>query len=467
MTVQQEETAINPPTSTVIPRSEHAISRANISPNALKVLYRLKDAGHQACLVGGGVRDLLLGREPKDFDVATDAHPDEVRQLFRNCRLIGRRFRLAHVVFGREVIEVATFRGQHAPGEDDVAELTMTDEGRILRDNVYGTFEEDAWRRDFTVNALYYDIADFSVRDFVGGMDDLRAGLLRLIGDPTARYREDPVRMLRAVRFAAKLGFRIDDATAAPIPVLSDLLFDISSARLYEEVLKLFMAGEGLTGFGLLRHYGLFGKLFPDSEAALAEEVDGHPQILISRALENTDQRVADGRPVTPAFLFAALLWPPVLKRWRATAQELGDLAALQAAGNWIVNAQASHTAIPKRFSLPMREIWSLQPRFEQRSGRRPLRLVSHPRFRAAYDFLLLRGESGEVDLELCQWWTDFQEQPGEAREAMLAPEKKAKKRRRRRRNGAKSQTEGEGVDAGARASPASTDTGGTDGGDG
>lgn len=467
MTVQQEETAINPPTSTVIPRSEHAISRANISPNALKVLYRLRDAGHQACLVGGGVRDLLLGREPKDFDVATDARPEDVRALFRNCRLIGRRFRLAHVVFGREIIEVATFRGQHTPGEEDEAELAMTDAGRILRDNVYGTLEEDAWRRDFTVNALYYDIADFSVRDFVGGMDDLRAGVLRLIGDPEGRYREDPVRMLRAVRFAAKLGFRIDDATAASIPALADLLLDISSARLYEEVLKLFMAGEGLAGYELLRHYGLFGRLFPETETALAEEVDGHPQILISRALENTDKRVVEDKPVTPAFLFAALLWPPVLRRWRATAEDMGELAALQAAGNWIVNVQASHTAIPKRFSLPMREIWSLQPRFEQRSGRRPLRLASHPRFRAAYDFLLLRGEAGEVDAELCQWWTEFQERSGEAREVMMAaPEKKAKKRRRRRRSGAGRASgdgaPGEGVAQDA--SPASTDAGG-DGG--
>ena len=434
----QEEFTINPATSTVIPRSEHAISRANISPNALKVLYRLKEAGHQACLVGGGVRDLLLGREPKDFDVATDAHPEQIRALFRNCRLIGRRFRLAHVVFGREVIEVATFRGQSAPddagenGENgDDADHAMTDEGRILRDNVYGSQEEDAWRRDFTVNALYYDIEDFSVRDFVGGMADLNAGLLRLIGDPEARYREDPVRMLRAVRFAAKLGFQIEPATAAPLTQLADLLLDISPSRIYEEVLKLFMGGAALSTFELLRHHNLFGPLFPHTDAALAEEVDGHPNILVSRALGNTDTRIAEDKPVTPAFLFAALLWAPVRKRWLAAAD---DPYALQDAGAWIVTEQSGHTSIPRRFSMPMREIWQLQPRFEQTGGRRPLKLVSHPRFRAAYDFLLLRGEAGEVDQKLCDWWTAFQDESPEARELMVTPDKKPRKRRRRKR---------------------------------
>ena len=437
--LNQEGSAVDVPEPTIVPRAEHNITRANISPNALKVLYRLKDAGHQACLVGGGVRDLLLGREPKDFDIATDAHPDQVRQLFRNCRLIGRRFRLAHVVYGREVIEVATFRGQQALDEDDDTEDARTsDAGRILRDNVYGTIEVDAWRRDFSVNALYYDIADFSVRDYVGGMEDLKAGVLRIVGDPEARYREDPVRMLRAVRFAAKLGFRLDPATAEPIPRLAPLLLDVSSARIYEEVLKLFMGGEAVATYELLRQYGLFGPLFPETEAALAQEVDGHPQILISRALENTDRRIDEDKTVSPAFLFAALLWPPVLQRWRATAAEMGDLAALQSAGGWIVGTQAGHTAIPKRFSIPMREIWSLQPRFEQRSGRRPLRLVTHPRFRAAYDFLLLRGEAGEADHQLCDWWRSFESASAEGRDRLLnaltgTPGPRKKRRRRRR----------------------------------
>ena len=445
----QEDKPIASPPPTLIPRSEHGITRANISPNALKVLYRLKDAGYQACLVGGGVRDLLLGREPKDFDVATDAHPEEIRQLFRNCRLIGRRFRLAHVVYGREVIEVATFRAQQNGGEEESEgeDTLISEEGRILRDNIYGTIEQDAWRRDFSVNALYYDIADYSVRDYVGGMADLKAGVLRVIGDPEARYREDPVRMLRAVRFAGKLGFRLAEATAEPIPRLASLLLDISSARIYEEVLKLFMSGEAVTTYELLRQYELFGKLFPETEAALAEEVDGHPQILISKALENTDRRIDEDKPVTPAFLFAALLWPPVQRRWQATAKQMGDVPALQAAGSWIVSAQAGHTALPKRFSIPMREIWALQPRFEEISGRRPLRLVTHPRFRAAYDFLLLRGASGEVDQSLCDWWTEFQNESPEAREQMLAAptEKKPKKRRRRRRGGAKRDTGGAG----------------------
>ncbi|HEB98384.1 MAG TPA: polynucleotide adenylyltransferase PcnB, partial [Thiotrichales bacterium] len=265
--IRQEFTDIDPQQPVIIPRAEHGISRSNISPNALKVLYRLRSAGYRACLVGGGVRDLLLGREPKDFDVATDARPEEVRKLFRNCRLVGRRFRLAHVVFGREVIEVATFRGRHDAAEE--GETATSEEGRILRDNVYGTIEEDAWRRDFTVNALYYDIEDFSVRDYVGGMEDLRAGVLRLIGDPEARYREDPVRMLRAVRFAVKLGFRIEPATEAPIESLAHLLFEIPPARLFEEVLKLFQGGMALETFEMLRHYDLFGKLFPLTEEVL------------------------------------------------------------------------------------------------------------------------------------------------------------------------------------------------------
>ena len=454
--LNQEGSANGLSEPTIVPRAEHNITRASISPNALKVLYRLKDAGHQACLVGGGVRDLLLGREPKDFDIATDAHPDQVRQLFRNCRLIGRRFRLAHVVYGREVIEVATFRGQQTVGEeDDAGDARTSDAGRILRDNIYGSIEEDAWRRDFSVNALYYDIADFSVRDYVGGMDDLKAGVLRMIGDSEARYREDPVRMLRAVRFAAKLGFRLDPATAEPIPRLAPLLLDISSARIYEEVLKLFMGGEAVTTYELLRQYGLFGPLFPETEAALAQEVDGHPQILISRALENTDRRIDEDKTVSPAFLFAALLWPPVLQRWRATAAGMGDLAALQSAGGWIVGTQAGHTAIPKRFSLPMREIWTLQPRFEQRSGRRPLRLVTHPRFRAAYDFLLLRGEAGEADQQLCDWWRSFESASAEGRDRLLnaltgTPSPRKKRRRRRRSAAAPSSGTGdEGGNAG------------------
>ena len=417
----------------IIPRSAHTISRNAISPNAVKVLYRLKNAGYQACLVGGGVRDLLLGREPKDFDVATDAHPEDVRRLFRNCRLIGRRFRLAHVVFGREVIEVATFRAFHE-AEEDAGDALQTDEGRLLRDNVYGNIEDDAWRRDFTVNALYYNIADFSVVDFTGGMADLKQGLLRLIGDPEQRFREDAVRMLRAVRFAAKLGFRIEERCEQTMLELAPLLEDIPPARLYEEVLKLFLGGTGLQAFEKLRHYGLFAQLFPLTEKALEQELEHFPLTLVNRALENTDARIAEDKPVTPAFLFAALLWEPMRQRFEVLqAQGVPPLEAVQEAGNEIVSQQARHISIPKRFTLPMREIWNLQLRLEQRQGKRPQRLLSHPRFRAAYDFLLLRCASGEAAEELGQWWTEFQALNPDEQAKAATPTDPARKRRRRR----------------------------------
>jgi poly(A) polymerase len=391
----------------IIPRSEHAISRANISSNALKVLYRLKGAGYDAFLVGGGVRDMLLGREPKDFDIATNARPEEVKKLFRNCMLIGRRFRLAHVRFENEIIEVATFRAQGDGASDDEA---RTENGRILRDNVYGTLEEDAWRRDFTVNALYYNIQDFSVVDYVGGMVDLQSGMLRLIGDPRQRYHEDPVRMLRAVRFAAKLGFRIHPDSEAPIFELAHLLEDIPSARLFDEILKLFLGGCAVQSFELLRHYGLFAYLFPQTEACLAQEREGFPLTLLIRALQNTDARIAEGKPVTPAFLYAALLWEPLRQAMAGQeAEAMGEIQALQQAAYAVEGQQLARTALPKRFGVPMREIWTLQIRLRRTTGLRPLRLVEHPRFRAAYDFMLLRRDAGEDIGELCQWWTEIQ----------------------------------------------------------
>ncbi len=412
----------------LIPRSEHAISRANISESALKVLYRLKDAGFRACLVGGGVRDLLLGREPKDFDIATDALPEDIRALFRNSRIIGRRFRLVHVRFGREIIEVATFR---APHDSDAGE--MTDDGRILRDNVYGSIETDAMRRDFTVNALYYDIANFSVLDYANGVEDLRAGQLRLIGDPEVRFREDPVRMLRAVRFSAKLGFRIDPEVEKAIYDLGHLLGDISPARLFDEVLKLFHGGAALQTFEALRHYDLFRFLFPMTEEVLAHEEEGFPDLFVANALRNTDDRINAGKPVTPAFLFAVMLWEPVrIYMKEHPDEELPEAQALQIASSNILNRQARHITIPKRFSLPMREIWHLQPRFRYTRGKRPLRLLGHPRFRAGYDFLCLRAQSGE-DLEAsCQWWTEYQEKY--SAEAVPAPATQRKRRRPRRR---------------------------------
>jgi poly(A) polymerase len=416
----------------IIPRSAHAVSRANISQNALKVLYRLKDSGYQAHLVGGGVRDLLLGREPKDFDIATDAHPEDVRRLFRNCRLIGRRFRLAHVVYGREIIEVATFRAMQDSDSDDDGQH-IDGEGRIVRDNVYGTIEEDALRRDFTVNALYYNIADFSIIDYAGGIADIEAGVLRLMGDPGVRYREDPVRMLRAVRFATKLGFRLDPTTEQPIKTLAPLLGDIPPARLFEEVLKLFLNGSALANFEMLRHYYLFGQLFPLTEESLTHEENSFPLTLIGHGMANTDARIEAGKPVTPAFLFAVLLWQPVRERAALLeAQGKHPALALQHAGSQIIEEQARVMAMPRRFSLPMREIWMLQLRLQQKGGRRSQRVIEHPRFRAAYDFLLLRGEAGEVDSEICDWWTEYQQLQPEAR----AQVESAKSPRKRRRGG-------------------------------
>ncbi|MGB0721926.1 MAG: polynucleotide adenylyltransferase PcnB [Gammaproteobacteria bacterium] len=422
----------------IIPRPEHSISRANISANALKVLYRLKDAGYQAHLVGGGVRDLLLGREPKDFDIATDATPEQVRDLFRNCRLIGRRFRLAHVHFGREIIEVATFRAPHEAGEAHEGQLGG--DGMIVRDNVFGTLEEDAVRRDFTINALYYDISDFSIVDYADGMDDIENGLIRLIGDPETRYREDPVRMLRAIRFMAKLGFRMAPESEAPLSEMGELLDSVPPARLFEESLKLFMSGHGVASFEHLRHYGLFEDLFPETDDALHEEHDGFPQTFLLRALENTDKRVMDGRPVTPVFLFAAILWPAVRARLRAMAAEDWNVEHVREAGNEVVEEQREFIAIPKRFSLPMREIWEMQPRLTRRKGRRAYRLITHPRFRAAYDFLCLRAEAGDESPDHCAWWTRFQESDSDGQRSMTdeGGGGDGKRRRRRRRRPAK-----------------------------
>jgi len=432
----EEEPLAGHPPPVIVPRADHSISRANISPNALKVLYRLKDAGYQAFLVGGAVRDLLLGREPKDFDVATDARPEQVREVFRNCRLIGRRFRLAHVFFGSEIVEVATFRRMAVGAED---EDSQTEGGMILRDNVYGTIEEDALRRDFTINALYYNIADFSVVDYASGMQDLRDGVLRLLGPPEVRYREDPVRMLRAMRFAAKLGLRVDPAAEASLREMGYLLRDVPSARLFEEVLKLFLFGFGVESFEKLRHYDLFRRLFPDTDEALAHEEADFPITFVHNGLSNTDARVREGKSVTPFFLFAVLLWEPVRRRAQELQEEEGldPFPAIEQASFEIVTAEVGRVALPKRFSLPMREIWMLQHRFDQRGGRRPFRLLQHPRFRAAFDFLALRAQSGEVDSALADWWERFQAADTAGREALLREvggEGGAKRKRRRRR---------------------------------
>jgi poly(A) polymerase len=457
----------------IVARADHPVSRSQISGNALKVLYRLRDAGCQAFLVGGCVRDLLIGIEPKDFDIATDAPPEEVRRLFRNSRLIGRRFRLAHVRFGPQIIEVATFRAAGAPmaPEPDLDGITEDDaeagldengdvngnvagpeeaggrdrahdeRGRLLRDNVYGTIDQDVWRRDFTCNALYYNIEDFSIWDYVGGVEDIRARTIRLIGDPETRYREDPVRMLRAVRFEAKLGFTIHESARAPFATLAALLAHIPPARLLDEFQKLFLAGFGLRAFDLLRDHGLLEHLFPATAAHLAAEGDGISLALIRAGLANTDRRVEDGRAVTPMFLFAVLLFGPV----SAAAQKrfetgMPPAVAIADAVDEVVTQQNRRIGIPKRFSIPMRELLALQPRFHRREGRRALAFLSHPRFRAAYDFLLLRAEAGAEDPAIAQWWTEIQALPADQQHDRAGNDEGSAdggpRRRRRRRGG-------------------------------
>ncbi|MEP7096892.1 MAG: polynucleotide adenylyltransferase PcnB, partial [Dokdonella sp.] len=390
-----------------------------------------------------------LGGKPKDFDIATNATPEQVRAQFRNCRLIGRRFRLAHVVFGREIVEVATFRGSSDDGSGDRHSV----DGRLVRDNVYGSLEEDAVRRDFTVNALYYDIADFSVRDAVGGMADLEQRVMRLIGDPELRYREDPVRMLRAARLAAKLRFDIAPETAAPFAQLGSLLADAPPARLFDESLKLFLGGYGLASFRALEYYGLLQHIFPVTARVLATDTAPNFRGLIEQTLANTDARVREEKPVTPAFLFAAMLWEPV----RVSAHALHS-NGMDAASAWahavdrILREQAQRVAIPRRFTITIEEIWALQPRFAQRTKKRAMRLLEHPRFRAAYDFLLLRAHESAELAELGTWWTEAQEiapdelaerlgampaaAPEPATDVTSAPKRKRPRRRRRKLSG-------------------------------
>jgi poly(A) polymerase len=494
-----------PAIARVIPRSEHSISRSAISPNALRVLYRLREGGFQAFLVGGCVRDLLLGLEPKDFDVATDALPEQVRKLFRNSRLVGRRFRLAHVFFGQETIEVATFRAATAPsqGEEPIPDadpeegeapemdepldveppeaesldnhlsatrasyaqpvatppMTSSDEddseravdetGRILRDNVYGSINEDVWRRDFTANALYYNIADFSLWDYVGGAEDIASRTLRLIGDPETRYREDPVRMLRAVRFEAKLGFHLDPATEAPLVPLRDLLSGVPSARLFDETLKLFLSGQGARSLEVLRARGLLAALLPTVDAYLTSHPGSLVEKLLIQGLKNTDARVLAGKPVTPTFLFALLLYGPIAQAIEATpAERWHELGTILDACDRAVRQVQAEVAIPRRFALGIREMFALQPRLEHPRGRRALRVLEHPRFRASYDLLLLRAEHGLAPREMAQWWTRVQEvsppQRAEMADALVGASGHGERRegarrgprRRRRRRG-------------------------------
>ncbi len=395
----------------VIPRTRHCISRRNISSSALKVMARLRGQNFEAYLVGGAVRDLLLGGHPKDFDIATDATPEEVHGLFRNSRIIGRRFRIVHVRFGREIIEVTTFRGHHDSddsGDAATDQSRQSKRGLLLRDNVYGTLEEDAIRRDLTINALYYCSESFAVYDHADGMQDLEARRVRIIGNPLQRYREDPVRMLRVVRFAAKLGFRIEHGTQAAIAEAAALLDDIPAARLFDELLKLFLAGHAAATLELLRQHHLLQHLFP--EPAHLMDRDPRAAALVSCAMANTDKRIHADKPVTPAFILASILWPSVSLR----AEQLRDhgepaVPAMHSAGQQVVAEACQRVAIPKRFSQPMREIWEFQDKLQRPRGKKAAELVEHRRFRAAYDFLLLREEAGEDCDARGQWWTDFQ----------------------------------------------------------
>jgi poly(A) polymerase len=461
-TAKRTAKSSRPDTPIILSADIHGIDPGLISRNAVRVTDTLQQAGHRAFIVGGAVRDLLLGIAPKDFDVATDATPEQVQRLFRRARLIGRRFTIVHVQFGQEIIEVSTFRALVDPPPADAPppKRLKRDEldrrthavdasGRVLRDNVWGEQHEDATRRDFTVNAMYYDPATQTVLDYHNGLADMRARLLRMIGDPETRYREDPVRMLRVVRFAAKLGFEIEDTTRAPIKKLADLINNVPAARLFDEILKLLLSGHALACLRQLRHEGLHHGLLPLLDVVLEQP---HGEKFVTLALSNTDERVRIGKPVSPGFLFATLLWHDVQQRWQQYQAE-GEfpVPALHRAMDDVLDMQTEKLAIHKRFSADMREIWSLQLRLEKRSGRSALKLLEHQRFRAGYDFLLLRCESGELDLSIGQWWTKFIDADAAEREALLSQDGKdrAPKKRRRRNSGAKSRKTGERMEGG------------------
>jgi poly(A) polymerase len=402
------------PSASVLAPAQHGIPENKISSNAMRVIERLHEAGYAAYIVGGGVRDMLLDLRPKDFDVATDATPEQVRQVFRHSRIIGRRFRIVHVMFGRDMIEVTTFRGHHSNAES-ARDGEAHDSGLLLRDNVYGSIEEDAIRRDFTVNALYYGV-DHQVRDYCNGMRDIQKRLIHIIGDPETRYREDPVRMLRAVRLAAKLNFTIEKSTATPIARLAPLLNDISNARLFDEMIKLFMGGCAVKTFELLYEHKLFQTMFPGPARLL--EPNNYSDTLIRQALANTDDRIRRDLRVTPAFLCAAILWPALQQQKQHAEHEgLPPHQALQKAAQKVISEQVKRIGIPKRFTLPMQEIWDLQWQLTRRTGGRAERALEHPRFRAAYDFLLLREQAGEDLHGLGQWWTAYQEADAEQRQ--------------------------------------------------
>jgi len=414
----------------IIPASAHGIDRNLISSCALRTIQTLQRNGFAAFVVGGAVRDLILGRKPKDFDIATDATPEQVRENFRRSRIIGRRFRLVHVMCGPETVEVSTFRGAHQPEETDDGKAD--EHGRILRDNVFGSQVQDATRRDFTLNALFYDPATQEVWDYHGGVADLKKRRLRLIGDPEQRYREDPIRMLRAVRFAASRTIEIDAATRRPIHRLAGLLAHVPPSRLLDEMLKLLLSGHAAEAVRQLRREGLHHGVLPLLDAAMGRAVG---ERFVMAALASTDERIGAGKSVSPGFLFAALLWPEVQEEWKVLeGKGMPPIPALYQAMDHVMGAQAGKLPIPHRHGADMREIWAMQPRFSQRSGKRPYRMLEHPRFRAGYDFLLLRSQSGDADSLLGEWWERFQHAGETTRSQMLVSDTEPRGRRRRRR---------------------------------
>ena len=417
---------------------KHRIRREAISKCAKRTCEELQRAGHAAFVVGGAVRDLMLGFTPKDYDVATSATPEEVRSVFRRSRIIGRRFQIVHVLCGQDVVEVSTFRAVITrEAEDD-----NTDEhGRVLSDNVFGTQAEDALRRDFTVNALFYDPVKEEVWDYHHGVKDLQAKKLVMIGDAAKRYREDPVRMLRAARLAAKCGLTLDAKTEAPIHAHKHLIENVPQARLFEEILKLLLSGNAVACVHLLRKLELHHGLLPLLDDALEDPDTG---AFALAALKATDDRLREDKPVSPAFLLAALLWGRVeksLKRHEQAGQP--SIPALHDAMHEALDAQRESLAIPRRFDATMKELWLLQPRFLQRGGQRPFRLLEHPRFRAAYDFFELRALSGNAPLDVAKWWERFQDANADEREEMLLKDEEGPKKKRRRRRG-KRRPEGE-----------------------
>ncbi|MCK9283406.1 MAG: polynucleotide adenylyltransferase PcnB [Rhodocyclaceae bacterium] len=431
---------------TSLPVARHGIRREHVSAAARRTCEGLQEAGFKAYVVGGAVRDLIAGIEPKDYDVATNATPDQVRGIFRRSRIIGRRFQIVHVLFGNETIEVSTFRAAHD------ADTLKDAHGRVLRDNVWGNIEEDAARRDFTVNALYYDPASETVLDFHHGVADLQQKTLRMIGEPRARYREDPVRMLRAVRLSSKLGLALDPAVKAPIREMAELMENVPPARLFDEMLKLLFSGHAVECVKRLRDEGLHHGLLPLLDVIL-EQPMGEKFVML--ALTSTDARIRAGKPASPGFLFATLLWHEVLANWEARkkARQVA-MPALYEAMDEVLATQAEKLAITRRIAGDIKDIWALQPRFEKRAGKSPYRLLEQLRFRAGYDFLLLRAESGEVDTELAEWWTEFQDASHDRREEMLQPDAGPKKSRRRTRSRGKKAEERAAEDGRPEAEP-------------